>query len=63
MLQPHNITFPIYAESEQEAHELEAALKDFVKKKYSQQVYPRAAAITNLIRRYGNNAIINNFIR
>ena len=63
MLQPYNITLPIYAESEQEAHELEAALKDFMIEKYSQHVYPRAAALTNLLKRYGNNVIVNNFIR
>ena len=53
----------MYAESDEEVKELEKELKEFVKKKYSQGVYPRAASLTNIIRQYGNNAIINSFIR
>ena len=53
----------VYAESEEEAKALENDLKDFVIMKYGQGVYPRAASLSNLVRRYGNSSIINNFIR
>ena len=63
MLQPYNITLHIYAESQQEADELQDALTDFVVRKYDQGIYPRAAALSNLVKRYGDSMIINNFIR
>lgn len=63
MLQPYNITLHIYAESQQEANELQDTLRNFVIDKYSQGVYPRASSLSNLVKRYGNSAIINNFIK
>ena len=63
MLQPYPITLHVYAESKQEAEELETALREFVVSKYNQQVYIRAAALTNVVRRYGNSPIVNNFIQ
>ena len=62
-LNPYNITLHVYAESEQEAQELENDLRDFVVEKYSQGVYPRAAALSALVKRYGSSSIVNNFIR
>lgn len=53
----------MYAQNEQEAQELENALKDFVIEKYNQGVYPRAASLTRLIQQYGKSQIVNNFIR
>ncbi len=63
MLQPYNITLHVYAENPQEAEELETALRDFVVSKYNQRVYPRAAALTDMVKRYGNSPIVNNFIQ
>ena len=63
MLQPYNITFPLYAETEQEARQLEADLKEFVKTKYSQQVYIRAATLSRLLKQYGNNILVNSFLK
>ena len=60
---PYNITLHVYAQNEQEAQELENALKDFVIEKYNQGVYPRAASLTRLIQQYGKSQIVNNFIR
>ena len=62
-LQPYNITLYVYAEDEQEAKALEHDLLDFVNDKYNQGVYPRAAALSNLVRRYGGSTIVNNFIQ
>ena len=63
MLEPYTIALHVYAESEQEARELENDLLDFIKDKYSQGVYPRAAALSALVKRYGSSAIVNNFIQ
>lgn len=63
MLQHYQITLHVYAESEQEAISLENDLKEFVKEKYNQGIYPRAASLSKLIRQYGNNALVSAFIK
>ena len=62
-LQPYNITLHVYAENQEEANELEAELRDFVIKKYNKGIYPRAAALSNLVKRYGDSMLVDNFIR
>ena len=62
-LSPYNITLHVYAENDQEAQELENALKDFVIEKYGQGVYVRAESLTKIVQQYGKAPIINNFIR
>lgn len=63
MLGPHMIALHVYAESDVEAEKLEEELKEFVKRKYEQGVYVRAASLTRLIQQYGNNSIINAYVR
>jgi len=63
MLAHYEVTMHVYAESEQEAKELESELKEFVRQKYNQGIYVRAARLTNLLRRFGNNPIVNNALR
>jgi len=63
MLQLYKISLQVYAESEEEARQLEADLLEFVKQKYNQGVYPRAASLSRLIKQYGNNALVNAFIK
>lgn len=63
MLQLHKISMQVYAESEEEARQLEADLLEFVQKKYNQGVYPRAASMSRLVRQYGDKAIVNAFIK
>lgn len=60
---PFSITLHVYAEGPKEAQELEFALKELVKEKYSQGVYIRAASLTRLVQQYGKSPIVNNFIR
>lgn len=62
-LEPYNITLHVYAANQQEAQELEDALKDFVIEKYNQRVYVRAESLTRLVRQYGSSPIVNNFIK
>ena len=63
MLAHYEITLHVYAESEQEAKDLENDLKEFVKEKYNQGIYPRAASLSRLIKQYGNAALVNAFIK
>lgn len=53
----------VYADSEEEAKAFEADLREFVKQKYNQGIYPRAASLSRLIKQHGNNAIMNAFIK
>lgn len=63
MLEPHTIALHVYAESEDEAKALEADLLEFVKQKYNQGIYVRAASLSNLLKRFGNSAIVNAYIK
>ena len=63
MLGHYTISLHVYAENEQEAKILESDLKEFVKQKYNQGIYPRAASLSRLIKQHGNNAIVNAFIK
>ena len=61
-MRPYNIEFSLYADSEAEATELQNALREFVNGKYNNHVYVRAAALTRLLKRYGNNPLINAYL-
>ena len=63
MMQQYNILFPVYAETEQEAKALEADFKEFMRQKYNQDIFVRAAKLSDLLHRFGNNAIVNNALR
>lgn len=58
-LQPYTVTLPIYAADEQEAKTLEADFKDFIRQKYNQGIYPRAATLSRLLKAYGNSIVVN----
>ena len=63
MIEPHVIALHVYAESDSEAKALEAELLEFVKRKYNEGTYVRAASLSRLLKQYGNNMFINSFIR
>jgi len=62
MLQPFNVTLPVYAETQAEAQELQETLREFAIKKYNEGVYPRAAKLSSLLKQYGNSAMVAAFI-
>ena len=62
-MKPYKITLIVYAEAEAEAKTLESNLIEFVNQKYQQGIYPRAAAISRLITQYGNNALVNAYLK
>lgn len=55
----YTITLPIYAANEQEAQTLEADFKEFMRQKYNQGIYPRAATLSRILNQYGNNIMVN----
>lgn len=62
-MQPYQIKFYAYCESEAEAKELEKALYDFVNTKRQQGVAVRAAKLTEALTKYKDNCFVNNFLR
>lgn len=60
---PHQVTLWVYADSEQETQNLQNELNDFVINKYNQGVFVKAKTIQALLQRYGNNAIVNAFLK
>ena len=58
-LEHYTLTLPIYAADEQEARTLEADFKDFIRQKYNQGIYPRAATLSRLLKQYGNSMLVN----
>ena len=62
-MKQYNITIPIYADSDEEAQALERDFKEFMKLKYSQDIFVRASKLSNLLRQFGNSMIVNNALR
>ena len=62
-MQPIEIKFYVYGESEAEAKELEKALYDFVEAKRQQGVAVRAAKITEALKKYKDNFFVTQFLR
>ena len=58
-LEHYTLTLPIYAADEQETRTLEADFKDFIRQKYNQGIYPRAATLSRLLKQYGNSMLVN----
>ena len=59
-MKQYNITIPIYADSDEEAQALERDFKEFMKLKYSQDIFVRASKLSKLLRQFGNSMIVNN---
>ncbi|MBR2266619.1 MAG: hypothetical protein IJ882_08200 [Paludibacteraceae bacterium] len=61
-MKPYNVTLCVYADDEEEVKALQSTLRDFVVQKYNQHIYIRANKLSELLKRYGNNAIVNTFL-
>lgn len=62
-MEAKNVTLWVYADSEQEVKNLQDELNNFVMNKYNQGVLIRANSMTQLLRRYGDNALVNAFLK
>lgn len=62
-MQPLQIKFYAYCDTEDEAKELEKALYDFVDAKRKQGVAVRAGKLTEALAKYKDNFLVTNFLR
>lgn len=62
-MQPIEIKFYAYCDSEAEAKELEKALRDFVEAKRQQGVAVRASKLTQALTKYKDNFFVTQFLR
>lgn len=62
-MKPYKVEIYLYADSEQEAQEAGKAAYDFVKNNYEAGVLVTARKFTDIIRKWGNNPLVRNFIK
>jgi hypothetical protein len=62
-MKPYKVEIYLYAESEAEAKEAAKAAYDFVKSNYEAGVLVTARKFTDIIRKWGNNPLVRNFIK
>ncbi len=62
-MQPIEIKFYAYCESDRASRALEKALYDFVDSKRKQGVAVRAAKLTEALTKYKDNFFVTNFLR
>jgi hypothetical protein len=62
-MQPYKVEIYLYAESEAEAQEAKKAAYDFVANNYNKGVLVTARKFTEIIRKWGDNPIVRNFIK
>lgn len=62
-MKPYKVEIYLYAENEAEAQEATKAAYDFVKGNYEAGVLVTAKKFTEVIKKWGNNPLVRNFIR
>ena len=63
MLEVHEISFKVYAESKAEADALQTELLSFVRDKREQGIAVTANKLLKALRMFKGNMIINNFLK
>ena len=62
-MKPYKIEIYLYAENESEAKEAAQAAYDFVKQNYEAGVLVTARKFADIVKKWGNNPIVRNFIK
>lgn len=62
-MEPHKVTFYVYAESEQEVKELQLALNDFVRNQYNKGTLVTARKMLGALIKFGNNFLVTNYLK
>lgn len=62
-MKPYQATFYVYAENEDEVKALQRELNSFVRDRYNNGVIVTCSKLTEAIRRFGNNFLVNNFLK
>lgn len=60
-MQPYKIEIYVYAESPEQAQEVEKATKAFVRKKYEKGILITAGKLLTALSRFENNILVNQF--
>lgn len=62
-MKPQQVSFYVYAEDEAQVKSLQQALNNFVRDKYNKGVLVTATKLQDALQRYGNNFVVNNFLK
>ena len=62
MLQVHEISFKVYADSKAEADALQTELISFVKYKREQGIAVTASKLIKALQKFKNNIFVNNYL-
>ena len=62
-MQPYKIEIYVYAESQEQALEVEKAARGFVRRKYEKGILVTAKKILSALGRFEDNIIVNQFFR
>jgi hypothetical protein len=62
-MQPYKVTFYVYAESEEQARELEQQLYEFVDSKRSRGIAVTARKLTQALIKFRDNYFVNNYLK
>ena len=62
-MKPYKIEIYVYAESEDQAAEVEKAVRQFVRHKYEKGLLVTAQKIISALRRFEDNILVNQFFR
>lgn len=63
MLQVHEISFKVYAESQAEADALQTELLSFVREKREQGIAVTASKLMKALQTFRGNMIVNNYLK
>lgn len=63
MLQVYKLDMYVYAKSKEEADTLEQSLKDFVNRQRIRGVAVTADKLNSILKQYGDNKLITDFLR
>ena len=62
-MQPYKIEIYVYAESQDQAQQVERAARAFVRKKYEKGILITAEKLLSALSRFENNILVNQFFK
>lgn len=62
-MKPYKIEIYVYADTEEQALEVQRAAKDFVRERYQNGVLVTADKLLNALRKFGNSMMVNQFFK
>ncbi len=62
-MKPYKVEIYLYAENEEEAREATQTAYNFVKSSYEKGIIITARKFSDTIRKWGNNKLVQNFLR